>query len=389
MPDPKQMSGIPRPVTDLPDRAISVRLIRGDLTKNITNLPVDLHIGSNVQTVKTDEAGRAQFNDVPPGATVKAVAVVDGERLESQEFLAPDRGGIRLMLVAIDTTTKIEPAQTAPVPGQVAISGQSRIIIEPGDEAVQVFYLLDIVNKAQAPANPSAPFTFDMPTGAVGTGLLEGSSPQASVSGSHVRVQGPFAPGRTPIQVACEIPALGGSLELSQKFPAELEQLVVVVKKIGATRLRSSQIANQQDMTAQGQTFIAATGGSVPAGHAVVLNLEDLPHHSTAPRRTALALALAIIAGGFWGATRPADRAARAVERQRLFVRRDKLLGELVRLESEHRAGRGNDARYVTRREELVTALEHIYGALDSEDTSAEPAHRARLVASPGGLGTS
>src|SRR2546428_11038719 len=97
MPDARQMSGIPRPVTDLPDRAISVRLIRGDLSKNITNFPVDLHIGSNVQTVKTDEAGRAQFNDVPPGATVKAVAVVDGERLGAQEVLAPHRGGLRLL----------------------------------------------------------------------------------------------------------------------------------------------------------------------------------------------------------------------------------------------------------------------------------------------------
>src|SRR5579862_359583 len=37
MPDPKQMSGIPRPVTDLPDHAISVRLIRGALSNNITN----------------------------------------------------------------------------------------------------------------------------------------------------------------------------------------------------------------------------------------------------------------------------------------------------------------------------------------------------------------
>ena len=36
MPDPKQMSGIPRPVTDLPDHAISVRLIRGALSNNIT-----------------------------------------------------------------------------------------------------------------------------------------------------------------------------------------------------------------------------------------------------------------------------------------------------------------------------------------------------------------
>ncbi|PYQ69101.1 MAG: hypothetical protein DMG01_29705, partial [Acidobacteria bacterium] len=92
MPDPKQMSGIPRPVTDLPDHAISVRLIRGELSNNIANHPVQLRIGSKTVTVKTDESGRAQFNDVTPGAPVKATADVDGEHLESQEFPAPDKG---------------------------------------------------------------------------------------------------------------------------------------------------------------------------------------------------------------------------------------------------------------------------------------------------------
>src|SRR5437773_12530679 len=79
MPDPKEMAGIPRPVEDLPNGAISVRLIRGQLSNNITNHPVELHAGDKVLTVKTDEAGRAQFNDVPPGSTVKATADVDGE----------------------------------------------------------------------------------------------------------------------------------------------------------------------------------------------------------------------------------------------------------------------------------------------------------------------
>ena len=37
MPDPKEMAGIPRPVDDLPNGAISVRLIRGQLSNNITN----------------------------------------------------------------------------------------------------------------------------------------------------------------------------------------------------------------------------------------------------------------------------------------------------------------------------------------------------------------
>src|SRR3954466_9144149 len=110
MPDPKQMSGIPRPVEDLPNGAISVRLIRGSLSNNITGHPVKLLAGGKELTVNTDDAGRAQFNEVPPGSTVKAVADVDGEHLESREFPAPTRGGIRLMLVATD---KSKPAAAA------------------------------------------------------------------------------------------------------------------------------------------------------------------------------------------------------------------------------------------------------------------------------------
>ena len=84
MPDPKEMSGIPRPVTDLPNGSVSVRLIRGQLSNNLTNHPVELHAGSKVTTVKTDENGRAQFDALAPGTAVKAVAVVDGERLDSK-----------------------------------------------------------------------------------------------------------------------------------------------------------------------------------------------------------------------------------------------------------------------------------------------------------------
>ncbi len=39
------------------------------------------------------------------------------------------------------------------------------------------------------------------------------------------------------------------------------------------------------------------------------------------------------------------------------------------------------EARYAARREELVSALELVYGALDSDDTGPEPADRAGLAA--------
>jgi hypothetical protein len=375
MPDPKQMSGIPRPVDDLPKGAISVRLIRGELSNNIAGHPVELRIGSDVRTVKTDEAGRAQFNDVPPGATVKATAEVDGERLESQEFPAPSEGGIRLMLVATDKAKAAAAAAAPAVTGHVVISEQSRIVMQPREEAVDVYYLLDIANNAKSPVNTATPFEFDMPDGARGCGIMQGSSPQAAVADAHVTVQGPFAPGSTFVQVACEVPAATGSIEIEQRFPAAFEHLAVVVKKIGETTLRSPQLKEQRELPAEGEVFIAATGGAIAAGQPIELTVGGVPHHSPTPRRVALGLAIAIALAGVWAAGRPVeDRGAKAAERKRLTTRRDKLFNELVRLEQEHRTGRVDLRRYATRREEVVASLEQIYSALDGDDLPPEPA---------------
>ena len=295
MPDPKEMSGIPRPVDDLPAGAVSVRLIRGSLSNNITGHPVELRVGPKVITVKTDENGRAEFKDLPPGTPVKASADVDGEHLESQEFPAPARGGIRLMLVATDPTKKAAvdtPAQTGPV----VIGEQSRFVMQPREEAVEVFYLLDIANNLSVPVNPPTPFAFDMPAG--------------------------------------------------------------------------------------GDVFIAATGGPVTAGQAIELTVDGVPHHSQAPRRIALALALVVALTGTWFATRPTgDAAAQAAEKKRLVARREKLFNELMRLEHDRRNGRADDRRYASRRDELVASLEQVYSALDAHDTGPEPAGRTALSA--------
>jgi hypothetical protein len=389
MPDPKEMSGIPRPVDDLPNGAISVRLIRGQLSNNIAGHPVELHVGSKVITVKTDDSGRAQFEDLTPGATVKASADVDGEHLESREFPAPSRGGIRLMLVATDPAKKAAPnapAQTGPV----VIGDQSRFVMQPREEAVEVFYLLNITNNQRAPVNPPTPFALDMPAGAIGTAIMDGSSPQASVKGLRVTVQGPFAPGQTLVQVAFELPAQDGSIDIAQKLPANLGQLAVIVKKVGETTLKSPQLKEQREMPAEGDVFIAATGGPVTAGQPIELTVDGVPHHSQAPRRVALSLALVVVLIGAWFATRPTgDAAAQAAEKKRLLARREKLFNELMRLEHDRRNGRADDRRYASRREELVAALEETYSALDTHDTGPEPADRAGLAAPLDVLGAS
>jgi hypothetical protein len=393
MPDPKQMAGIPRPVDDLPDGTVSVRLIRGSLSNNIVGHDVELQAGSRTLKAKTDDAGRAEFKGVAEGTTVRALAQVDGERLESQEFPFPGRGGIRLLLVATDKANRADgadktdktgtaAASAPPAVGQVALGHQSAIVIEPGDESVRIYYLLSIQNSGTAPVDPAKTFTFDMPTGALGTSLLRGSSPQAAVSGTHVRVQGPFAPGATLVQVACELHSPSGTLEITQRFPAQLEQLAVVVKKLGDTKLSSPMIAAQQDLNADGVAYIRASGAAVPADRPIQLVLSDLPHHSAAPRLVALVLAVAIVLAGVWASTRkPGDEPNRVTERKRLVARREKLLADLVRLERDHLNGRGDRGRYAARREELVAALEIVYGALDGDDTDPASADRAGRAA--------
>jgi hypothetical protein len=370
MPDPKQMAGIPRPVDDLPTGSVSVRLIRGQLSNNIADHPVELHFGNGrVLTVKTDEAGRAQFDKLPGGSPVKAIAVVDGERLESQEFPAPSQGGIRLMLVATDKTAGAPSAGAAAVAGSVTLGNETRIVIEPGDEVVSVYYLLDIVNKSASPVTPTTPFRFDMPKGAQGTNIMEGSSPLAKANGLHVTVDGPFPPGKTFVQVACQLPADTAALDITQSFPAPLDRLAVLVKKVGDVKLVSPQLVRQQEFPNEGEVIILAMGNAVPAGQQFALTLADLPHHSLVPRWTALSLAGLIVLAGIWAAGRTKDDpTVREAERKRMVARREKLLADLVRLENDHRSGRGDRARYASRREDLVAALELLYGALDDPD---------------------
>ena len=379
MPDPKQMAGIPRPVADLPDGTVSVRLIRGQLSNNITGHPVEVHAGSKVTTVQTDENGRAEFTGLS-GTTVKFTADVDGEHLESKEFVAPGRGGIRLMLVATDSGAAKAPAAPAQT-GPLVIGAQTRFVMQPREEGVDVFYLLDIANNQSVAVNPPSPFAFDMPDGASGTAIMDGSSPQASVKGTRVTVAGPFPPGHTFVRVATMLPAQDGSISIVQNLPANLEELAVIVKKLGDTTLKSPQLKEQREMPADGETFIAGTGAGVVAGQPIQLTVDGVPHHSQAPRRAALALATLVVLVGAWFATRSTgDATAQLAERKRLVARREKLLNELARLEQDRRSGRADDRRSVARREELIAALELIYSALDS-DAGPDPADRAGLAA--------
>lgn len=382
MPDPKMMSGIPRPVNDLPDRTVSVRVIRGDLANNLPNQPVEFIVDGKSQTLRTNDSGRAELV-VAAGAKVKAVTTVDDERLETQEFTGPPQGGVRLLLVATDKEKEARAAADAAAPaqeGMVVLAGETRLVIEPDEERARVYYLLDITNNARVKVNPRTPFEFELPTGAAGAALMEGPQDRVSVIGTRVRVQGPFAPGATFVQIGFALPQSGDTIEIAQPFPANMENLGVIVKKVGAAKLTSPQLSRQQEMPAGGQTYIAAAGGAVPASTPVQLTVTGLPHYNPWPRYTALGLAIAVVLAGVWFGGRSSPRAAGDARKQ-LLARREKLFQELVRLENDRRRGKGDVPRYTARREELLAQLEHVYGALESEGASPDPTGRPGVAA--------
>jgi hypothetical protein len=264
----------------------------------------------------------------------------------------------------------------------LTLGGQSRIVIEPDDDVVRVFYLLDLVNPSSRRVEPTTNFMFDTPSQAQSTTVMEGSSKQATANGTRVRVQGPFEPGETFLQVGYILPAGSGTVQIEQTFPAAVERLVVMVKKSGDAVLASRQVSRQQEMPVGGDTYIVGVGdAAAPAGAPIVLTITGLPHHSAAPLWIALGLTTIIAVVGIWAAWRPSDPASSGNERKQLVARREKLFHDLVKLENDHRRGRGDGARYADRREALLGELEIIYGALDTDDIRPDPSSRPGLAA--------
>jgi hypothetical protein len=250
------------------------------------------------------------------------------------------------------------------VEGEVTFGGQSRIQVEFDDDRVEVFYLLEVVNRTNSPVNPKTELTFTLPDDAESPAMLEGSSTQAQVRGHVVSISGPFAPGTTPVQVAFALTPGRANRVLSQVLPAAWEQVQVIVSQAGAVQVTSEQFASNTVMPGEGRGFHLGTGPALAAGKELRVSLSGLPVRSRAGRWLALFLAVGLLAGGAWTAWGGNRVSAADARRAELEARRQKLMAELARVEGQRRAG--DSPKLTARREELVVQLERVYGELDS-----------------------
>jgi hypothetical protein len=371
MPDARQMSGIPMPSPDVPAGSIVVRLVRGDISNNIVGHVVELQAGGRTMTATTDDNGRATFAGLAPGTDAHAVAVVEGERIESDHLQLAGSTGLRVILVAgvgAGAGGAAVPAPLAGTPaveGEVVLGGQSRIQVEFDDDQVEIFYLLEIVNRGASPVTPKNELTFMLPEGAEAPAMLEGSSTQAQVRGRVVSINGPFAPGVTPVQVAFGLAGGSASRVIAQTLPVTWEQVQVIVTKVGNVEASSEQFSTNKVMPSEGHNFYLGSGPALAAGNELRVTLSGLPTRSRAGRLIALALGAILLVGGAWAAYGGQRKSAADLRRAELESRRQKLMADLATLERQVRADPGDAGKVSARRQDLLAQLERVYGELD------------------------
>jgi hypothetical protein len=385
MPDPTSMSGLSMPAPELPDGSVTVRVVKGDISNNLAGITVDLQGGGQARTEKTGADGRATFSGLVAGTTVRVAATIDGKRLESQPIEVPATGGMRTLLAApADGAAAPAPEQGSGAPaasgaGQapassdtsaLSLGGSSRIAGEFSDDVLQIFLLLEIVNRSSVPVKPASALVFDMPTGAEGTTVLDGSTPQANAKGPRVTVPGPFPPGSTSLQIAYRLGNVGKDHAVEQVFPLPLDAVSIAVQRLGDMKVTSPQVAQTAERSIERSVYVIGNGPRLDAGKALVINLENLPYRSRLPVYAAVGLVVLIILGAAYASFAPGQVDAVSSRRRDLLDRREKGLAALATLERQYRAGSVDEARYQSRRATLVAQLERIYGELDADGST-------------------
>jgi hypothetical protein len=131
LPDPAatqmvRAAGMPLNDGALAPGMLSIRVVEGAFTRDIANQVVEVEVaGGKIESARTGPDGRAQFAHLPAGARVRAWALVEGERLESDSFEMPAQSGVRLLLVAGSGAGAPISANSAPAAGSGTWPGGS------------------------------------------------------------------------------------------------------------------------------------------------------------------------------------------------------------------------------------------------------------------------
>ncbi|MCA9706015.1 MAG: carboxypeptidase regulatory-like domain-containing protein [Myxococcales bacterium] len=196
-PDPRQMSGIPRPDPQIPAGEVTVRVLLGGFDEPALDAVVSLELRSAdgrraaLRTAEAGNQGRAYFRDLGDFAGGQAVAltVLDGETIRSQQIDLRADAGTAVMLVK--GAPKRSPTQEVSLPGIVFDFPKAA----PGSLMVGVFDLqsrkglVDTEVQLVATGPDGQASTTSKKTGPTGQASFEGMDQLAPGTVVHVEAQ--------------------------------------------------------------------------------------------------------------------------------------------------------------------------------------------------------
>ena len=181
------------------------------------------------------------------------------------------------------------PAPVFQPAGNVVLGDQTRVIIDPADDALQVYYVLDIQNSARAPVNP--------PIGV----RRQHADRRAQHHGPRRRAAGGgprrSRDGHRTVRAGPDRRADGVSdagydrrRDVQQTMPARRSGLAVLMKK-AATFADVAAASGRAGARIRRGAVHPRSGTGDTGRRTLALTVSGLPHHSPWPRRIALALA--------------------------------------------------------------------------------------------------
>jgi hypothetical protein len=298
---------------------------------------------------KTDAKGEARFTglDAKPSSGYMAEAVSKGSRFSGKPFRLSENMGATVVLEVREVSKDIS---------QLSIGPGSHLILEIGDEAVQVVEVLALHNAGSSPVDVG-PLHLPLPEKAV-SGTVGPQTPSAlTVQGHEAIWRGPIPPGDTQLQILYVLAYRGDELELAQATPLPFSDVAVVTEKIDGVSLVGNDLKSEERQL-QGRPLVLYRGpGTLPNG-VLHLTLTGLPHSDPTWRLFAAAVAVMVIIGFVaWGLSGEAPQ----VSRVKLEQRREHLLEEIAALDAKGES----DPKRQKKREELADKLAKIYRELD------------------------
>ncbi|HZS40899.1 MAG TPA: hypothetical protein VFF06_28895 [Polyangia bacterium] len=321
---------------------------------------------------KTDAKGEAKFAglDSKPTSGYLVEALKDGSRFSGKPFRLSENMGALVVLEVRPISKDLS---------QLSIGAGSHLIMEIGDDSVQVVEVLALQNSGTAAVDVGpGGLHLPLPEKAVSATVGPQTPPALAVQGHEAIWRGPIPPGETQLQILFVLAYQGDQLDMVQPTPVPFADLAIVTEKIdglslerrGVGRLlthdsegkaqivKSTDRLEMEERQLQGRTLRLYRGAGTEAGGYFELALVGLPHSDPTWRllaaAAALAIVLAFVAWAYAGPRVSGDRA-------RLEQRREHLLEELAALDARGDA----DPKRARKREELAEKLAKIYRELD------------------------